>query len=76
MTGNTNPTPSQVLAALRDHGVDIKTYKGWDTIGRSWKGPDGSPGLTGAVTHHTATASAAGSLRIRQIQSYSHKPNK
>lgn len=58
---NNNPTPSQVLAALRDRGVDVQTYKGWDTIGRPWKGPDGSPGLTGAVVHHTATASAVGS---------------
>jgi hypothetical protein len=58
---NKNPTPSQVLAALRDGGVDIKTYRGWDTRGRQWKGPDGSPGLIGAVVHHTATASATGS---------------
>lgn len=56
-----NPTASQILAALRDGGVDLKTYKGWDTVGRPWKGPDGSPGLTGAVVHHTATASATGS---------------
>lgn len=56
-----DPTPSQILAALRDFGVDVKTYKGWDTIGRPWKGPDGSPGLTGAVVHHTSTASATGS---------------
>lgn len=55
-----NPTPSQMLAAFMDHGVDVKTYKGWDTIGRPWQGPDGSPGLTGAVVHHTATASATG----------------
>ncbi len=55
-----NPTPSQILAAFMDHGVDVKTYKGWDTIGRPWQGPDGSPGLTGAVVHHTATASAVG----------------
>lgn len=56
-----NPTPSQILAALREFGVDVKTYEGWDTVGRPWKGPDGSPGLTGAVIHHTATASATGS---------------
>lgn len=55
-----NPNPSQMLTALLDHGVDLKTYKGWDTIGRPWQGPDGSPGLTGAVVHHTATASATG----------------
>jgi hypothetical protein len=58
---NVDPTPSQVLAALRDFGVDINTYRGWDTRGRQWKGPDGSPGLIGAVVHHTATASATGS---------------
>lgn len=56
-----NPSPSQMLAALMDHGVDVRTYKGWDTVGRPWRGPDGSPGLTGAVVHHTATASATGS---------------
>jgi hypothetical protein len=56
-----NPSPSQILAALRGAGVDVKPYKNWDTIGRPWKGPDGSPGLTGAVVHHTATASATGS---------------
>jgi len=60
MSGNTNPTPSQLLAALLDHGVDVQTYKGWDTVGRPWRGPDGSPGLSGVVTHHTATASATG----------------
>lgn len=56
---NVNPTPSQVLAALRDHGVDVQTYKGWDTVGRPWKGPDGSPGLTGGIAHHTAASSAS-----------------
>jgi hypothetical protein len=56
-----NPSPSQILAALQGAGVDLKTYRGWDTIGRPWQGPDGSPGLTGAVVHHTATASATGS---------------
>lgn len=56
-----NPTPSQILAAFKGAGVDVKTYKNWDTIGRPWRGPDGSPGLTGAVVHHTATASATGS---------------
>lgn len=55
-----NPTPSQVLAALRDYGVDVQTYKGWDTVGNAWQGTDGSPGLMGAVVHHTATASATG----------------
>lgn len=56
-----NPSPSQILAALQKFGVDVKTYKNWDTTGRPWQGPDGSPGLTGAVVHHTATASATGS---------------
>ena len=58
---NTNPTPSQLLAALIKHGVKVKTYKGWDSVGRPWRGPDGSPGLTGSVVHHTSTASATGS---------------
>ncbi len=53
-----NPSPSQILAAMRDHGVDVQTYKNWDTIGRPWAGPDGSPGLTGAVVHHTANPNA------------------
>lgn len=55
---NTNPTPSQLLAALRDHGADIKTYAGWDTIAKPW-GNFG--GLQGVVNHHTSTASATGS---------------
>lgn len=59
MTTN-NPTPSQLLAALLDEGVDVQTYKGWDTVGRPWKGPDGSPGMTGVVVHHTATPTATG----------------
>lgn len=58
MSENVNPTPSQILAALRDGGVDVKTYRGWDTVGRPWKGPDGSPGLMGAVCHHTANPNA------------------
>lgn len=61
MTAVIDPTPSQILAQLRDYGVDVQTYKGWNTVGRPWKGPDGSPGLTGAVVHHTATSSATGS---------------
>jgi len=61
MSGNVDPSPSQILAAMRDHGVDVQTYKGWDTIGRPWAGPSGSPGLMGAVVHHTATSSATGS---------------
>lgn len=59
MSGNENPTPSQILAALRDHGVDIKTYKNWDTIGRPWNYDGG--GLRAVINHHTATPSATGS---------------
>lgn len=53
------PTPSQILAALRDHGVDVRTYKGWDTRGGRWGAYGG--GLDGIVLHHTSTASATGS---------------
>ena len=53
------PTPSQILAALRDHGVDVRTYKGWDTRGGRWGAYGG--GLDGIVMHHTSTASATGS---------------
>ena len=53
------PTPSQILAALRDHGVDVRTYKGWDTRGGRWGAYGG--GLDGIVMHNTATASATGS---------------
>lgn len=58
MTTN-KPTPSQLLAALRDHGVDLQTYKGWDTRGGRW-GQSGG-GLDGIVIHHTSTPSATGS---------------
>ena len=53
------PTPSQILAALRDHGVDVRTYKGWDTRGGKWGAYGG--GLDGIIMHTTATASATGS---------------
>ena len=53
------PTPSQILAALRDHGVDVRTYRGWDTRGGKWGAYGG--GLDGIVMHNTATASATGS---------------
>lgn len=56
---NNNPTPAEVRQALLDHAVDVKFYKNWDTVGRSWKGPDGSPGLMGGVIHHTANPNAA-----------------
>ena len=53
------PTPSQILAALRDHGVDVRTYKGWDTRGGMWGAYGG--GLDGIIMHTTATKSATGS---------------
>lgn len=56
---NSNPSPAEVRQALLDHAVDVQFYKGWDTVGRPWKGPDGSPGLMGGVIHHTANANAA-----------------
>lgn len=55
---NSNPSPNEIRQALLDYGVDVKFYKGWDSIGRAWKGPDGSPGLTGGVIHHTANPNA------------------
>lgn len=54
---NTNPSPNEILTALRDYGVDVKTYSGggrsWDTVGRAWNSNGG--GLFGAVVHHTAS---------------------
>lgn len=58
MTTN-KPTPAQMFAAFRDHGVDFKTYRRWDTRGGRW-GQSGG-GLDGIVMHHTATKSATGS---------------
>jgi hypothetical protein len=55
---NSNPTPNEIRQALLDYGVDVKFYRGWDSVGRPWKGPDGSPGLTGGVIHHTANPGA------------------
>lgn len=55
----THPTPSQLLAALLDHGVDVKTYNRWDTRGGRWGAYGG--GLDGVVLHNTATPSATGS---------------
>lgn len=57
--GNLNPSPSEILAALKKHGVDVKTVAGWDSRGRAWKGPDGSEGLLGMVVHHTANPHAS-----------------
>lgn len=56
---NINPSPNEIRQALLDHGVVLDFYKGWDSVGRSWKGPDGSPGLTGGVIHHTANPNAS-----------------
>jgi hypothetical protein len=53
------PTPSQILTALRDHGVDVRTYNRWDTRGGRWGAFGG--GLDGIVMHTTATKSATGS---------------
>lgn len=53
-----NPTPKEIRQALLDFAVDVSFYKGWDTVGRPWQGPDGSPGLTGGVIHHTANPGA------------------
>lgn len=52
------PTPSQMLVAFNDHGVDYKTYKGWDTRGGTWGAYGG--GLDGIILHHTSTPSATG----------------
>lgn len=57
---NVNPSPQEIRQALLDHGVNnLDFYKGWDTIGRPWRGPDGSPGLMGGVIHHTANPNAS-----------------
>lgn len=52
-----DPTPQQVVDAIRDHGVPLRLYRGWDTRGRDW-GEHG--GLQACVNHHTATRSATG----------------
>lgn len=56
---SSQPTPSQMLMALRDHGVDVKTYARWDSRGGRWGSRGG--GLDGVTVHHTATRSAVGS---------------
>lgn len=53
---NTNPTPADIRQAFLDHGCDMKYYKNWDTIGRSWDATGG--GLYSVTVHHTATKSA------------------
>lgn len=53
------PTPSEMIKAFNDHGVDYKTYARWDTRGGTWGAYGG--GLDGIVMHHTSTPSATGS---------------
>lgn len=57
--GNINPSPQELLEALRDHGVPVRLAEGWDTVGRPWKSAS-SPGLMAATVHHTATPTAVG----------------
>jgi len=61
----TAPTPAQVVEAIRDHGVPLRLYRGWDTRGRDW-GSYG--GLQAVVNHHTATASATGSTGAPSLE--------
>lgn len=61
----TSPTPQQVVDAIRDHGVPLRLYRGWDTRGRDW-GSYG--GLQACVNHHTATASATGSTGAPSLE--------
>lgn len=75
---NTNPTPNEILTALRDYGVDLKTYssggKSWDTIGRPWNYDGG--GLYGAVVHHTASAATgySGAPSLSWVMNYASRP--
>lgn len=50
--GNLNPSPTQIRDAMLEHGVPLKLYRGWDTIGREWAGPDDSPGSAGHRPPH------------------------
>lgn len=52
----TSPTPEEIKNAFATHGVDIKYYKNWNSVGREWDVTGG--GLYAVVIHHTATASA------------------
>ena len=61
----TSPTPQQVVDAIRDHGVPLRLYRGWDTRGRDW-GSYG--GLQACVNHHTSTASATGSTGAPSLE--------
>ena len=56
---NSNPSPWEIRQAFLDYGVVLDYYKGWETIGRPWEGPDGSPGLMGGIIHHTANPNAS-----------------
>jgi hypothetical protein len=56
---SSKPSPSQMLTAFLDHGVDVKTYARWDSRGGRW-GQSGG-GLDGIVMHHTASPRAVGS---------------
>jgi len=52
----TSPSPKEIKNAFKLHGVDIKYYDKWNTVGREWDATGG--GLYGVVVHHTSTASA------------------
>lgn len=45
--------PSELLASMKDHGVDVRTYRGWDSYGDWWSG------CRGVLVHHTATPTAS-----------------
>lgn len=75
---NTNPSPNEILTALRDYGLDVKPYSGggrsWDTVGRAWNANGG--GLYGAVVHHTAarTTGYSGAPSLVWAQQYPGYP--
>lgn len=41
-------TANEVLAAMKDHGADVRTYQGWDRPGAPYK-------ARGVLVHHTAS---------------------
>lgn len=51
------PKNAEIVEALRDHGVNVKLVKGWDTAGIAWKN---TGGLEGIIAHHTGTKTATG----------------